>query len=111
MPEHHLASGETILFVTHRHVITLVVPVHFVLLSGALLLFPAWPVAVELRLDDRCPLVGAIAMVAAVLPLRLGWITNRFFLINPCLLQWKASLWRLTRSLKLSAVDRLSLRP
>lgn len=109
MPE-ALLPGEVILLTTRRHVITLIVPLVFILVAGLLLLTQTCPIAVALQLDGRCPLVVAVALPAVPLPFLLDWLTTHFVLTNQRLLRRQRPLWLLTRSLGVSSIAGLTVR-
>ena len=109
MPEALLLDGERLLFVTRRHLNTLVLPLLFISGSVLLLLGQGCPAAVELHLDGRCPLVVGVVLVVASLPFILDWWTTRFILTDQRLLVVRRPVWRQLRSLPLGKIESLSL--
>ena len=110
MPDSLLLPGETVLFVTRRHLLTLLVPLLFLFLATTSLAAQACPTALELRLDGRCPLIVALGFLAAGLPLLLDWLTTRFVLTNFRLLRLQTPIWVRVESLRLPAIESLSTR-
>jgi len=108
MPD--LFPGEQVLFVTHRHLITLLIPLLFVGVSAFLLLTRTCPIALDLQLDGRCPLIAAGFGLMGALVFILDWLTTRFVLTNERLILVQAPIWLQMRSLRLSAIEGLSLR-
>jgi Bacterial PH domain len=108
MPD--LFPGEQVLFVTHRHLITLLIPLFLIGMSAFLLLTRACPIALDLQLDGRCPLIASGFGLIAALVFGLDWLTTRFVLTSERLILVQAPIWLRTRSLRLSTIEGLSLR-
>jgi hypothetical protein len=108
MPDSLLASGEVVLRVTRRPLITLVVSLLLIATAGRLLLTQTCAIAVAVQLDGRCPLVVGVTVTAMALPFVLDWFTTRFVVTNQRVLL-QQPLWLFVRSLDLSAIEAVSL--
>jgi uncharacterized membrane protein YdbT with pleckstrin-like domain len=108
MPD--LLPGEAVLLATRRHLIVLLVPLFLALVSALLVLTQACPMALDLQLDGRCPLVVGVFLFGVAALSLLDWLTTRFILTDQRLLLVQRPLWLRTRSLQLSAIAGLTLR-
>jgi hypothetical protein len=105
-----LLPGEMLLLATRRHLIILLVPLLLVLVSAILMETYACPIALDLQLDGRCPIVVAGFGGSAAFIVVLDWLTTRFLLTDQRLLFVQAPIWWRVRSLRPADMAGVTLR-